>query len=351
MSRLRVLILSYFAFLATAASGQSATEGELIAKLMNSLQTKDSKSYLELFAGIDSLSGWIISHTDQTSRANQRMQAAQHNDGSRLDMDASIREEAEKGFNDFIKKGTALGIHWNQAVFVRYELEKLRRGRGLITEKIAPIRFLGYIFVRDMLTRKTFAFTVFDIMQVNGSWYGGELAHIFEADTKEKFQEKLAAYKKEMHLRELGIADTSEGGKKSYSFNPDDEDDRPSSMKEVLDRKFYKGKFDNEISVQLYVRYIKGQCPEIACSWEALFKFGDQDEYVRMSVSRTPDGKWLFQEDLGGMELVLDKEVFTGSYASSSDKTEYEVKLVETPIPTKKVESLDAQLEAAPEEE
>ena len=137
---------------------------------------------------------------------------------------------------------------------------------------------------------------------------------------------------------------TTTGEADSLSLAEGEEIKMPK-RKEILDRKFYRGKFDNEISVQLYVRHIKGGCPEIICAWDALFKFGDQDEFVPMEVSRTPDGKWLFTEELVGMELVLNGEQYSGSYDSSSDKTEYEVKFSEATISNKRLEAMDAQLD------
>ena len=172
--------------------------------------------------------------------------------------------------------------------FVRYELEKIRRGRDLITEKISPLRFLGYVFIKDMLNRKTYTFTVFDIMQVNGLWYGGELAHIYKASTKDEYAKELAAEKKRLHDKELGIVDTSDLAKENSSSDEEEEQKMPK-MKEIMDRKFYKGKFDNEISVQLYIRHIKGGCPEIICAWDALFKFGDQDEWVKLQHYQEAD--------------------------------------------------------------
>lgn len=327
---------------------QVLSEGEVVEMLVRSLQTKDSRIYTDLFPQTDTIAEWVLQYAEKASESYERMKHLKENYDAKLEFDARIKDEAVKGFDDFVKKGTALGIHWDEIVFVRYELEKIRRGRDLITEKISPVRFLGYVFVKDMRNRRTYAFTVFDIMQVNDRWYGGELAQIFEASSKEEFEKELAAERKRIRNRELGIVDSSDLAGKKRAF--DENDERKPKMKEIVDRKFYKGKFDNEIVVQLYVQHIKGDCPEAACSWEALFKFGDQDDYVRMEVSRTAEGKWLFSEELGGMELKLDGKHYTGSYASASDKTEYEVKLIETDVSQKKVEALDELLSQQPDE-
>jgi len=340
------IMVAMFGFQSLTA--QVLSEADVVETLIRSLQNKDHRNYIDLFPQTDTIASWVLQYADKTSEPYQRMQYLKDNFYAKEEFDKSIKDEAEKGFSDFLKKGSALGIHWDQIVLVRYELEKIRRGRDLITERISPLRFLGFIFIKDMLSRKTYGFTVFDIMQVNNKWYGGELAYIFEAGTKAEFETELAAEKKRIRDRELGIVDSSDTGNKTTSFNEDDE--RRPKMKEIIERKFYKGKFDGEIMVQLYVQHIKGNCPEIACSWEALFKFGDQDDYVRMEVSRNKEGNWLFSEELGGMELKLTGKNYTGSYASASDKTEYEVKLVETDIPLRKVQQLDELLDMPPDE-
>jgi len=326
------------------ANSQVKSEAELVESLIISLQNKDSRSYIDLFPGFDMMSQLIMENADKGSETYRKMQYLQENYEARLHYDSTMKQALDRNFVDFIRQGTAAGIHWDRIIFLRYELDKIRTGRGLLDEKIAPLRFLGYVFVKDQLTRKTFAFTVFDIMQINDLWYGGELANVFQASTKDQFHEKLAAEKKRLRNLELGIVDTTAEAK-GHVTGDDEDTDKPSLLKEVVERKFYTGTFDNEIQVQLYVRYIRGGCPEVICSWDALFKFGDQDGYVKMDVSRNPDGSWLFSEDLGGMELMLKGDTYTGSYASSSDKTEYVVKFRETPIPPKKVMALDEMLE------
>lgn len=347
MRNLLIVLLLFFSTQGHLLA-QVKSEGELIESLMRSLQTKDSRSYIDLFPQTDTIESWVLQYADRNSDYYRRMLHLKDDYNAHLLFDSSIREEAEKGFEDFLRRGNALGVHWDQLVFIRYELEKLRRGRDLITEKISQLRFLGYVFVKDMLSRKTYAFTIFDIMEVNGLWYGGELSRIFRASNKEEYQQALAMERKKERLKELGLADTSKQAAPAFD---EDADNKMPRLKEIVDRKFYVGKFDNEITVQLYVRYVKGNCPEIACSWEALFKFGDQDEYVLMEVSRTHDGNWLFSEDLGGMELKLDGKHYTGSYASASDKTEYEVKFVETDVPTKQIQMLDEILDSGAEDE
>jgi hypothetical protein len=345
MYRSFILLLLSLAVGLTSFS-QEKSEAALMAKLFEAIRDKDSRAYGDIFPGIDSVSLWVLQYGDRNSNAYRRMQMLQDAPGAMAQYDSSINEETGKNFNDFMDR--AEGVHWGEAVFLRYELEKVRRGYGLISEKIAPLRFLGYVFFQDLLTQKTYTFTVMDVMQVNGLWYGGELGFIFEAGSKEAFEDQLLKEKKRQRMIAMGMEDTSAGALQAGSGEIDEEEAaKPSSMKQVKERKYYKGKFDNEIPVQLYVRYIKGSCPEEVCSWEAAFKFGDQDEYTKMNVVKTPDGKWLFVEDPenGSMELVLDNGVYTGNWVADDDKTEYDVRMEEVPINPKRTALWDKIME------
>lgn len=342
MQPLRRYLLFLFLALNAVANGQQKSEADLIAQVFSSLQHEDREKYIKLFPGIDSLSAWVLQYADKNSESYQKMLAVQHSPFLMLEYDSIIRSEAKKNFAAFYKKSKKLNVHWGETVFQRFELEKIRRGSGLITERIAPLSFMGYVFFKDMLTQKTYGFTVFDLMQVNGLWYGGELVNIFQVDTKDKFKAALA---EEKRLMRLGLLEDENNPAEHVTTDDEEDRDKPSRMKEVAERKFYRGAFDGEIKVQLYVRHIKGGCPEGVCSWEALFKFGDEDEYVKMKVSRTEEGHWVFQEALGSMELELDGEVYTGTYTMSDDKTEYTVELNETPLLPKKLKVLDEILE------
>jgi hypothetical protein len=334
------LFVSLLLFSASS-SAQVPTEAALIENLVFALQNKDSHTYADLFPSIDSMSTWILKRADKNSEAYQRMIYLKENYFARLDFDSSVYAEADKGFKDFLKKTRQFDIRWNETVLVKYELETIRRGRGLLSEKIVPNRFLGYVQIKDMHSRRTFTFTIYDLLQVNGLWYGGELVNIFEASSKDEYEQKLAEAKKKEMLALAGIVDTTATDSTKKLGVLDEADNKSSMLKEVVDRKYYKGKFDGEIPVMLYVRYIKGGCPEGVCSWEALFKFGDEDEYVKMEVTRNEKGVWQFSEDQGGMELMLKDKVFTGTYASNGDQTEYDVKLTETPASDKKIQMLD----------
>ncbi len=106
---------------------------------------------------------------------------------------------------------------------------------------------------------------------------------------------------------------------------------------------FLGGTFDNEIKVKLYIRYLKGSCPEGICAWEAIYKFGDQEDYIKLDVTKTKEGKWLFTEDppVGAMELTFKDNVFTGTWGSADDKTGYDVRLTQMELSPQRALELD----------
>lgn len=336
-------------FFSTNIYAQQKTETELVAKLFRALQQQDFEAYASLYATSDSLSSWILQYADVDSEPYKKMYFVKNNMAAKEDYDTLIRREIAANLDTFLDKAKTLGIHWNETVFARYELDKIRRGRGLMIEKVAPLRFLGYIFFRDLATRKMYGFTVYDIFQVNDKWYGGELVNIFPAENKEQY--KKAFLKEQQWLRDVANGLVKNDNDTSDKDGAHDEDDRASSKKEIVDRKFYKGKFDNEIEVQLYVRSIKGPCAGEVCSWDAVFKFGDQDEWVPMSVSKNEEGNWLFIEEMGGMELKLEGSVYEGTWAAGDTKAEYDVKLKETNLSAKKANALDEAMNAMDEGE
>jgi hypothetical protein len=267
-------------------------------------------------------------------------------------------------------KGEELGVHWNSIIMTRFELQKMNLTRDLVGfEKIATERFRGYIFIEDLLSRRVYGFTVTDMLNINNFWYGGRVVNIFEASTVEEYQKKLAAdIQRRKYMLENGIteqdlarmdsinrAKTADKDKDTVNdplkiAYDDDEEDNPKgkgtsrlTKKEVVDKKLFTGTFDNEIPVIMYIRYIKGNCPSGICSWEAIYKFGKQEEFIKLDVSRTDDGGWLFSEDppIGGMELTFEHNVWTGNWASADIKTGYEVKMTEKPVSAKDVQTYD----------
>jgi hypothetical protein len=322
---------------------QSKTEGELVQKIVQSLQQKDSFLYAQVFPPADTMAAITIRKAPSSSDAYQVSKYLIGNPSMLLDQDSTIIKQASGLFRNVLVKGKKLGIHWDAVILSRYELEVLGKTRDVVLEAIAPERFVGYVFLEDMLTRKLFAFTLSDIMKMGGNFYGGELNYIYEASTKDAFNAQLNAEK----IRIMkGIPDSTDLAADSTRVAEEDEDDDYNKRKQVVARKLYSGWLDGETPIDLYIRYIQGDCPDGICSWEAIFKFGD-NEYVRQEVSKTKDGKWLFvEEETGGvMELELKGSTFTGLFSATIDKVDYDAELKERPMSKKKLESLDAIIE------
>jgi hypothetical protein len=195
-----------------------------------------------------------------------------------------------------------------------------------------------------------------DIFTFKDKWYGGRLVNVLEAETIDEYLDKFAAERKiekEKLLNEMygtvEIADVRDSVKplaKAASDEEDDED-KEEMKKEVVERRYYKGSFD-ETGVELYIRGMKGTCMEPACSWEAMYRFQDMDDFIRLEVTRTPDGTWHFNEEpeVGSMELKLKGDKFTGTWMSLKDKTEYEVTLTEQKeVKGKKLMQMDTIME------
>lgn len=336
----RLVLFVFCTVYQLASIAQSKTEGELLQKIVQSLQKNDSVLYAHVFASADTMASITIRKAPASSMEYQRARELMSNPDFLSYQDTLILRQSSEWFRTILLKGKKLGIHWESILMNRYELEALAKTRDEVLEAIAPERFVGFVFIEDMLSRKIFTFTVSDIMKMEGRYYGGELNYIFEANTKDEFNAKLKAEK----IRILkGLPDTTD---QKVDSSAAIEDDESLKRKQVADRKLYTGMLDGETPVSLYIRSIKGDCPEGICSWEAIFKFGDND-YTKQDVSKTEDGKWLFvEEESGGvMELTLKGNVFSGIFSATLDKVDYDAELREKGMTQKKMEYLDAIVE------
>ncbi len=305
-------------------SAQQPTEQALIATIVSKLNQKDTLGYTKLFPKRDSLNIWrpqLLSHASPFHQPPHYLS----------------REEAEMNFADIMYRGRGEGIHWRTIVLLRYEIEESKNGVRLSRDEMPFSDFQGYVFVRDQKTGKIFTLSIANIIIAGGKWYGGEIISVLPASTKEAFLTALEEEKKLLKMQADGTAPPRDS-----SF-ADDEDDDLKPSHEIVDRKLYKGWFDEETSVELYIRYLKGNCAEPACSWEALFKFGD-DDWVAMQVSKTDAGNWLFTEAGGSMELELTAQTFTGTWAADKNGTEYEARMKEAPVSPTKIQELDEML-------
>ncbi|HXS35955.1 MAG TPA: hypothetical protein VN721_04605 [Flavipsychrobacter sp.] len=350
-----IAILLFSASTAAAKSDKKSnetpprTEEELINKILNCLQYQDSITYASLFPDFDTLWTQVVSDSSYEDYA-EMMQLRQHPDAVKQ-FDPYYNHKIVSNFYKAIIKAKDSGIHWKEIVLRSYKLQKIALTRDLIGyEKIAPIRFQGYVFIRDMLARKNYVFAVNEMQDIKGYWYGGQVINIYPASSIDEYLSKqYAEVLKKKKMKEFGITEDTvkDSASIAATIPQDDDDDAYSTPKEVVDRKYYVGKFDNEIPVKLYVRYLRGDCPDGACEWQAIYKFGDQDKYVKLDVSKTQDGKWSFVEDppIGYMDLSLKNNVYTGSWSTADNQTGYDVRLTQTDISNSEAQRLDEIIE------
>lgn len=338
-----ITILSFCLGFGSNVRAQSKTEGELVQKIILSLQLQDSFMYAQVFPSADTMATITVRNAPKTSDAYMRSVYLLQSPQMLLYQDSAVIKQSSELFRNISAKGKKLGIHWDAIIMSRYELEVLPKTRDEVLEAIAPERFVGYVFIEDLLTRKIFTFTISEIMKMGGKYYGGELKFIYEANSKDQFNDQLKAEK----IRLIkGIQDTTKIELDSTLVENDEDDEPENKRKQVVDRKLYSGTLDGETHVNLYIRYIQGDCPEGICSWEAIFQFGDND-YTRQEVSKTKEGKWLFVEnETGGvMELELNGNIMKGTFTATYDKIDYDAFLKEKTMSKKKLESLDALIE------
>jgi len=351
-----ITILLFSAGTATAKSDKKSnetppkTEAELIDKVLNCLQYQDSVTYASLFPDFDTLWSQVLSDSSFEDYA-EMMQLRQHPDAVRQ-FDPYYNPRIVSNFYKATIKAKDSGIHWKDIVLRSYKLDKIRLTRDLVGyEKIAPVRFRGYVFIRDMLARKNYVFAINEMQNIKGYWYGGQVINIYPASSVDEYLAKqYAEVLKKKKMKEFGITeDTAKKDSSSVAATmpQDDDDDAYATPKEVVDRKYYTGKFDNEIPVKLYVRYLRGNCPDGVCQWQAIYKFGDQEKYIKLDVSKTPDGKWSFVEDppKGYMDLTLKNNVLTGSWSTADNQTGYDVRLTQADLSNNDAHRLDEIIE------
>ncbi|MEO6830925.1 MAG: hypothetical protein ABI378_01730 [Chitinophagaceae bacterium] len=320
------------------------TEKGFINKLEGCLANKDAYCYISLWPDMDTLSKTILEYADKSSPEYKQMLTLQDNPVELMHVDSVFKANLKKSFDDLIADGEGKGIHWETIIPQRYELIKLRETRNTLNEKLAPTRFVGYLFFGDLNSGRSYALQVGEILQIKNEWYGGRLGEVFEGTTRDEWEQ----------ARKQAIEDRKHPKPTSDSATiivPEAEQEAAAAkpLRQIVDRKFYAGMFDNDIPVTLYIRSLRGDCPGGVCAWEAIYKFGDQDGVIPLEVTKSEDGKWHFTEIPANavMELSLKEGVLTGTWLSADDQTGYDVKLTELPASAKKTERLDRLLEQA----
>lgn len=355
-----ILLLGCFFAKSSTSYAQQKTEKDLVNEIILNFQYPDDSAYTALFPDYTFMSGLIMQYQPKDSMEMVRINKIRNNIRHIAQFDPELNKEI-LDMMDFVRqKGADSGIHWNDILIAKYELDKQRLPYELIGfELIAPIRMQGFIFIKDMLTRKRYGITVKDIYMMDGKWYGGRVINILQASNEAEYEESLRAEQKElqhmMKLKQEGKLDSFLAVRDSIrkhqesllKLEEEEEIVQEEKPKEIADRKLFLGYFDKIMEVDLYIRYIKGSCPEEICSWEAMYRFDDMSEFILLDVEQKEDGTFVFTEDeLGVMELKLQGNTFTGTWTSVTDKTEYEVYLKEIDaIKDRRLQKLDKEFE------
>src|SRR5690606_28859706 len=239
-----VILLCCCIMLVSTASGQRKgkrqyrmTEQDMVAQVINYLQTKDVISYTRMFPETDSMMYWAMQMTEQGNQ--QYMILARRLDNPLIGMreDSALQVRLEQEFDSLIRRGDGMRVNWHALVHMRYELLRMRKVRDTLYEKLAPVRFNGYFFVMDMLTRKTYGIAVTDIMKINDGWYGGRLRGIYEASTVDEYHNRQAV--EETRIRKGLPGNYGQDYEDTADSDPEEDDDDIRQM--VVDRKLFEG--------------------------------------------------------------------------------------------------------------
>lgn len=349
----------------TVLYAQEESEKKLVEEIVSSLQVADDSSFAGLFPTMELMTEKVYEYQPKNDLEAERIQQLRINMKYLRDFDPAYNEQILGMMNFAHNKGADSGIHWGDIAIVKYELDKQRLPYELIGwELIATYRMQGYIIIRDMLTRKRYGIAVRDIFMINDKWYGGTILNVLEASSAAEYEESLAEEEKQMaylmKMKEMGLLDSVLAVRDSIreskikvsmmdeEMGLNEEVKEQTQYKDIMDRKVFSGYFDKLLEVVVYIRYIKGTCPETICEWEAMyFVYDDMDEFVPLEVEKKPDGTFVFTEDeVGVMELKQQGDVLTGTWTSMADGTEYEVYLKEKKeLKDKKLFKLDKQYE------
>lgn len=334
---------------------EDRTERGLVYRVLGALHNKDAHTYVNLFPDLDTFSTLIMENVSPNSPKYYEMMSLQENATQLLRRDSFVSAALSARFDSLIRRGEAIGIDWKSTVPLRYELFKMNKTRDTLLEKLMPERFVGYAFFMDQSSRTTYCVTLSDIFQLKGRYYGGQLGNVFEA---RNIDEYLAAAQK--NKKQFGSAyfisipqgrfdqpdkeapDTTAVAQKPKTFGQVVVPDAPQEGL-VLERKYYKGYFDEEIPVQLYIQYIKGNCDKPPCLFEAIYLFGQEPDYVRLQVQKNEDGTWEFTDprNRASMELSLDDKTYTGDWLLDMNQNGYDVEMKEINTSAETTRKLD----------
>ena len=331
--------------------GEPKTEVELMNSIVSCLRHKDTASYYYLFPPFDTLWRMVNHNSDHSPEVEKQLSNLKNHPQSLIDFDPFYNHQIMGGFCHVLAKGEDSGINWKGIVIAHYELQQESLTRDLAGfDKIVPDRLKGYLFVKDVAGRGEFCITIKEIQKIEGLYFGGQVVNVLEASTIDQY---LAKEERENRYFEwlakhpvIDTPKTDSGTLNLDSLSAAADEDGTKVRKEVVERKYYEGKFDNEIPVSLYVRYMKDLHTGKVAFYDGLYKFGDQKNYVRLDITLA-DGKWLMEDDppVGTLELVLKDRTYTGSWLNNDNNTGYDVLLKQADLPERKMEQLERILE------
>lgn len=374
-----VFVGLYYAAAATPKKryrGPARTEAELMNDVIGCLRNKDSIGYYHLFPPFDTLWNMLLRTPITNPEMARELNNLKAHPTILIDFDPFYNHSILGRFNYILRKGEDSGLQWSGIIMQRYELQQQGVAQGMQgIQHLAPERFKGFLFVRDIMSSTTYCITIMEIQKINGYFFGGQVINTLEANTIDDYLRKEAAEAKfldQMRKREeggvsdsvlhdstskvvsardsvvtdstLSAADSAKLRKKLLYTVPPAEDDAAKMKREIVDRRLYDGKFDDEIPVELYIRYMRDANGKVT-NWDALYKFGDLQEYVKMEVSKTKEGLWVFEEPVATLELELNGKVYTGEWINGVTQTGYDAELVQKELSQEKIVELDYILE------
>src|SRR5690606_5591381 len=172
------------------ARAQSKSEAVHVDNLLKSLQYQDSTVYAQLFPTFDTTWKYVQQYRDTSIEEERKLANIKLKPQILQRYDPAYNPDIYHDFITIIQKGDDSNIHWQDIILLRYELVKMRLTRDIVgIEKIFPVRFQGFIFFKDMLTRRTYAMTINDMVQFKGKWYGGHMLNVLQARTIEEYED------------------------------------------------------------------------------------------------------------------------------------------------------------------
>lgn len=320
------------ALLATgiAARGQARSEQDLMLRLLAQLQSRNGVLHLAEHMDYGRLWEAVLRHPQP-----EEVQELLAQPDKLKVFDPVYNLDYVRDFDRVVAKGGRLGIHWQDIRLARFELQPMVLTRDLKgLDKIIHNRFHGYMLVEDQLTRKRYVISLRDIIWMGEFWFGAHVLNILEAASFDEFLQKQFEERNPRPLK----ADTVKPAPPPEPRNPlaidvdayyamEEETAFREAPGEIAERFYFRGQFDGEQEVELYIRGRKGSCPEKSCFWEGMYKFLDRDEFIRLEISREAPGEFLMEEssELGWMELQWAGQELTGEWISTRDGTGYEV--------------------------